>query len=71
MATAVAIGGSGSLDGFALVGVTVVRTTSDEDVLAAWQALDDDVALVVLSPEAALALGDRLDHEDRLTVVTP
>ncbi len=72
MRTAVALGDWSALDGFALVGVAVLRAASDAEVVDAWDALGDDVALVVLTPGAAHALGDRLvEHVDRLTVVTP
>jgi vacuolar-type H+-ATPase subunit F/Vma7 len=72
MRTAVALGDSSALDGFALVGATVIRTASDAEVVDAWDALGDEVALVVLTPDAARVVGERCaEHPDRLTVVMP
>lgn len=72
MGAVVAIGGGDTLDGFALAGVAVVRADSPAAVGRAWTELDDGVALVILSPDAAVALDDRLaERPDVLTVVTP
>jgi vacuolar-type H+-ATPase subunit F/Vma7 len=72
MASVVALGGSSALEGFALVGVAVVRSTGPDEIRAAWGDLDDDVGLVILSGEAESALGDVLDaRPDVLTVVLP
>lgn len=71
MASVVALGDPREVDGFALAGARVVVATDDE-ILATWLALDDDVGLVILSRRAAQILGDRLaDHPDVLTAVLP
>ncbi|MGZ4292397.1 MAG: hypothetical protein ACXVQQ_07355 [Gaiellaceae bacterium] len=67
MSRAVAIGDERRLGGYALAGAEVVPATAARTVIAAWEALDDDVALVVLSPDAHAVLAGRLD--ERPTVV--
>jgi vacuolar-type H+-ATPase subunit F/Vma7 len=67
MSRAVAIGDERRLGGYALAGAEVVPATAAGAVTAAWEALDDDVALVVLSPDAHAVLAGRLD--ERPTVV--
>ncbi len=72
MNTIVAIGATHGLEGFALAGVKVIAAGTDTDVAHAWALLDDDVGLVILSPEAADALGAALtERHDMLTVVMP
>ena len=60
MSRAVAIGDERRLGGFALAGVEVVPAAGAGEAAAAWEALDDDVALVVLDPQAYPALAPRL-----------
>lgn len=70
--TVVALGSGHALDGFALAGASVVTATTDDDVVRAWEALGEDVGLVIVSPEAARILDSRLqDRPDVLTVVVP
>lgn len=65
------VDGPAVIEGFALVGVDV-HVVVDADVADAWDGLDDDVGLVILSREVAAILGARVDdHPDRLVVVTP
>ncbi len=72
MGTVVAIGETHELEGFALVGVTVVATKTQADVIDAWKLLDPEVGLVILSPAAAATLGSMLDDRpDVLTVAAP
>ena len=72
MNTVVAIGETSELDGFALAGVRVVAAATDAAVMAAWQDLDHDVGLVILSSAAADILRPILpDRPDTLTVTTP
>jgi vacuolar-type H+-ATPase subunit F/Vma7 len=71
MATVAALGDSRELHGFALAGARVVIAPDDE-VVAAWRDLDDQVGLVVLTERAAELLGDELvTRPDVLTVVLP
>ncbi len=72
MSTVVALGERHELEGFALVGASVIMTTTDDDVRAAWRDLDTDVGLVILSAGAARILrADLGDRPDVLTVVMP
>jgi vacuolar-type H+-ATPase subunit F/Vma7 len=70
--TVAVIGGADELEGFALAGAAVHVARTEHDAVAAWHALDDDVALVVLSPDARRSLDGLLaERPDVLTVVTP
>jgi vacuolar-type H+-ATPase subunit F/Vma7 len=72
MGTVAVIGGADELQGFALAGAAVHVAGTEQDAVAAWHALEDDVALVVLSPDARRALARLLaERPDVLTVVTP
>jgi vacuolar-type H+-ATPase subunit F/Vma7 len=72
MSIIVGIGATHELQGFALAGVHIVDATSNAQVEAAWNGLDPDVGLVILSPEAAQQLGTKMQaREDLLTVVMP
>jgi vacuolar-type H+-ATPase subunit F/Vma7 len=71
MATVVALGDSRELDGFALAGARVM-VACDDDVVAAWHDLDDEVGLVILTDRAARLLSDELvARPDVLTAVLP
>ncbi|QIY59509.1 hypothetical protein HEP86_02415 [Streptomyces sp. RPA4-5] len=72
MGTVVALGEATQTSGFALAGVSVRPAEAPESVRAVWQELPDDVALVILTPAAAAALGpDVLNAPRPLTVVMP
>lgn len=71
MSGIVVIGEETRVQGFGLAGAGVEVATDPDDVRAAWDGLDPDVALVVLTPNAASALGERLATSKRLTVVMP
>jgi vacuolar-type H+-ATPase subunit F/Vma7 len=66
MSHAAAIGDERRLGGYALAGVDVVHADSPADVAAAWDALADDVALVVLTPDAFAVLEQRLPERSGL-----
>lgn len=57
----VAIGPPLQLLGWALVGVELIEAVDADDVRRAWSELDDEVGLVVLTPEAREALPARLE----------
>lgn len=57
MARVVALGEPVAVAGFGLAGAVVVPAADDASVRAAWDGLDDDVAVVILTPMAARALG--------------
>ena len=72
MSQAVAIGDSRRLGGFALVGVSVVPAVGADAVRSAWEALPDDAALLILSPDASEHLNTRLaERPDVVWVVLP
>jgi vacuolar-type H+-ATPase subunit F/Vma7 len=66
-----ALGSWRQLAGYELVGVEVVAAEDPEEVCRAWGALPDDVAVVLLTPEARSFLPDRLLPADRLWAVIP
>lgn len=60
------------VQGFALAGALVLVAEDAPAARSAWSSLADDVAVVVLTPRAAAALGDELERQRRpLTVVMP
>jgi vacuolar-type H+-ATPase subunit F/Vma7 len=72
MGAVVAIGPPADVAGYALAGATVIAAATADDARAAWAGLGDDVALAVLAPSTAVAIGDALgDHPDVLTAVLP
>ena len=72
MSCILALGEADELEGFALAGAQVVRTTTSTEIIDAWRELDPDVGLVILSAAAARALGARLaEKPDVLTAVLP
>jgi vacuolar-type H+-ATPase subunit F/Vma7 len=66
MSRAVAIGDGRRLAGFALAGVIVAPAADGAAVRAAWDALPEDTALVILSPDAREHLDDRLGERTSL-----
>ncbi|MGW3076148.1 hypothetical protein [Kitasatospora sp. NPDC001132] len=68
----VAIGPRTEVAGLALAGVTVLVAERPEEVVAAWDALPEGTALVLVGRAAARALGPaRLDATEPLTTVLP
>ena len=65
-----ALGEWALIRGFALAGVETIAAADPEAVRAAWDALGRDVAVVILTPSAAEALGPAAADEP-LTVVLP
>ena len=66
MSRAAAIGEDVRLAGYGLAGVAVHAAEHADAVRAAWDALDDDVACLILTPAARAALGERLAERPRL-----
>ena len=60
MARAAVIGEALRVEGYALAGAAVYAAHDEAGVRQAWQALPDDVAVVVLTPRAAGWLGDEI-----------
>ena len=70
MARVAVIGEDTRVQGFRLAGAIVCPAHGTDEVRAAWQALSDDVAVVVLTAVASAALADTPTGR-RLTVVMP
>ena len=60
------IGDELRLGGFALAGAEVHDAPDAAAALAAWEALPEDVSLLVLDAEAARALADRFPERPEL-----
>ena len=72
MARVAVIGELTRVQGFALAGAVVLAAADPEAVRSAWASLGADVAVVVLTPAAAAALGDaQRPPRWPLTVVMP
>jgi vacuolar-type H+-ATPase subunit F/Vma7 len=72
MSGIVAIGDRQQLEGFALVGVPVVIASTPAGYDAAWNHLPADTGMVILSSDAAEALGARwVERPDTLVAVMP
>ncbi|MGH8866427.1 MAG: V-type ATP synthase subunit F [Actinomycetes bacterium] len=72
MARLAALGEQLTVRGFALAGVLACPAETPDAVRSAWDALPDDVQIVLLTPAAAHALGDeQVAGLDRLAVVMP
>ena len=66
------IGNEARVAGFRLGGAAVIPAATPDDARAAWATLPADVAVVVLTPEAATALAPEIERTDRvLSVVMP
>jgi vacuolar-type H+-ATPase subunit F/Vma7 len=57
-------------EAFALAGALVIAADTPDAVRAAWRSLPDDVAVVVVTPQATAALGTTAAARDGLLVVT-
>ncbi len=72
MARVAVVGELTRVQGFALAGALVLVAEDAQAARAAWSSLADDVAVVVLTPQAAAALGDELERRRwPLAVVMP
>ncbi|GAA1898402.1 V-type ATP synthase subunit F [Actinomadura bangladeshensis] len=70
MAHIAVIGERARVEGWALGGARAVPADDPEEVRAAWEALDDEVAVVVLTPEAARCVeGERERHPGAVLIV--
>ncbi|MBE1588922.1 V-type ATP synthase subunit F [Nonomuraea angiospora] len=69
MANVAVIGETVRVAGFRLAGAVVLPADTHDAARAAWASLGDDVAVVILTPEAAEAVGERAG--ERTTVVMP
>ncbi|MBP2478849.1 vacuolar-type H+-ATPase subunit F/Vma7 [Crossiella equi] len=71
MARMVVLGERALVAGWALAGAVVHPAEGAAQVRAAWHALAEDVAVVVLTPAAAAHLGAVSGFGEPLTVVLP
>lgn len=72
MSTVVALGRDHRLVGFVLAGVRVLEAETTAEITRAWDDLDDDVGLVILSADAAALVRPSLvDRPGVLTVELP
>ncbi len=72
MSRVVAIGEETQLAGYALAGVELVEAVDAAAVVEAWSSLDADVGLVLFTPAARAALGDRtIDRASFVWAVLP
>ena len=72
MARVAVLGEEVSVQGYALAGADVLAADDADAAREAWDALPDDVAVVIVTPEAAAALGpERVDGLHPLVVVMP
>ncbi|MEZ5230695.1 MAG: hypothetical protein R2710_29705 [Acidimicrobiales bacterium] len=69
MSTVVALGESHELDGYALAGARVVRSHSATQLVEAFEALEEEVGLVLLTRWSADILRDQLSERPRLLQV--
>ncbi|HWS46457.1 MAG TPA: V-type ATP synthase subunit F [Acidimicrobiia bacterium] len=72
MSRVAVLGEPALVGGFALAGALVFGVGDHAAIDAAWDALPDDVSVLVLTPRAADRLRDRLDERPQLlTAVSP
>ena len=72
MSEVAAIGAQSEVAGFGLAGARLYPADTADQARAAWQALPDAVAVVILTEAAADAIGaDRTAPQAPLTVVMP
>jgi vacuolar-type H+-ATPase subunit F/Vma7 len=72
MSRLVVVGDPIWVEGFALAGATVLPATDADAVRAAWEALPEDAGVLVMTADAADALGDALPERPYLlSVVIP
>jgi vacuolar-type H+-ATPase subunit F/Vma7 len=71
MGLLVVLGEAARVEGFALGGATVIPAEGPDAVRRAWESLPDDVAVVVLTGQAADALQGRTTREVPSVVMAP
>jgi len=64
-----ALGALEEVQGFALAGADVIAVADDDAARRAWDTLDDEVAVLILTPAAERALHARLDERPALLPV--
>jgi len=69
LGSVLAIGEATHVEGFALAGAATISAEDPDSVRRAWEGLDEEVAVVILTQRAAAALGDRQEGGPVLCVV--
>jgi vacuolar-type H+-ATPase subunit F/Vma7 len=67
----VAIGDPDLLRGYALAGVAILPAAGEPAVAAAWENVDSDVGLVLLTPAAREVLEGRLGDREAMWIELP
>lgn len=68
MSKIVAIGERNRIQGYAIAGVDPVAVDNADETAAAWGRLSHDVAVLILTPQAAADLADRLGERPEVLV---
>ena len=72
MARVAVLGEQVAVQGYALAGAVVLEAEDADTARRAWDGISEDVAVVILTPTAARALGpERVAGPHPLTVVMP
>jgi vacuolar-type H+-ATPase subunit F/Vma7 len=67
-----ALGESRRIQALGIAGVEAYAASTEEEAAAAWTALSPEVAVLVLTPQSAAALAERLaERPDLLVTVLP
>jgi vacuolar-type H+-ATPase subunit F/Vma7 len=64
-----ALGAAAQVEAFALAGALVFVTEEGGDIESVWDALPEDVGVLILTPAAAQLLGARLEERPQLLPV--
>jgi vacuolar-type H+-ATPase subunit F/Vma7 len=72
MGKIVALGERNRVQGYSIAGVEAVVAGTADDTVEAWRNLPRDVAVLILTAQAAAALGERVsERPDVLIAVLP
>jgi vacuolar-type H+-ATPase subunit F/Vma7 len=72
MGKIVAVGERNRIQGYSIAGVEAVVAGTAADSIEAWRRLPRDVAVLILTSQAAAAIGDRIaERPDVLIAVLP
>jgi vacuolar-type H+-ATPase subunit F/Vma7 len=72
MSRIAALGERSRIQGYSIAGVEAVAVDTADDTVTAWQMLPRDVAVLILTPQAAAVLADRMhERPDLLVTVLP
>lgn len=69
VATAAVIGAQLAVEGYALAGARVYPAESQDEAIAAWEALAPDAIVLILTATAAAWLADRVTQRPEILTV--